>query len=559
MLIKNYWHRYIVWIGLIIALLPLLIIIHLQYRSLCELEQTSTNSYKMAVKTYLKSVVAQLEEDYRINAEKTLNPFVDVFTQENNLDNKALSVKHWPGAKQIFIVSFDEEGAPLTHFYNSSTQLIKLQSDSREKRAVNTACTLSNLRLRLGSTAPTPTTPLRSNTLTINELDPENRLILKPITDSSGSIIGMAGLIVDVNHFKTRLEQAIKESLPTVFPEDNKEMIITVKDSNNHLLMSSCSNLSFAKCSKDEVEVQLPFIFTDWILGYQRVNMTIEELAHKNFVLNFTVSILMALILLIGIAITLHTIAREIKLSQMKTDFVSNVSHELRTPLSSIRVFGEFMRLGWVKDSAKVREYGEYIETESRRLTQLIDNILDFSRISSDRKIYQMDNVNIKDLIQTTLKTFEVLQKQQSFNILLELPENKLPLLQIDANAIAQALVNLIDNAIKYSGEEKNILVQLDVINAYVTIAVIDNGIGIERCEQTKIFDKFYRVSTDCVHDVKGSGLGLSIVKHIIDAHQGKVTIDSTIGKGSKFTIYLPIKKTINFSKESVYVESPNC
>jgi len=121
MLIKNYWHRYIVWIGLIIALLPLLIIIHLQYRSLCELEQTSTNSYKMAVKTYLKSVVAQLEEDYRINAEKTLNPFVDVFTQENNLDNKALSVKHWPGAKQIFIVSFDEEGAPLTHFYNSST------------------------------------------------------------------------------------------------------------------------------------------------------------------------------------------------------------------------------------------------------------------------------------------------------------------------------------------------------------------------------------------------------------------------------------------------------
>ena len=149
MLIKNYWHRYIVWIGLVAALVPLLIIMHLQYRSLRELEQASASSYKMAVKTYLKSVAAQLEEHYRTNAQQELAPFVNIFAQQKDLSNKSLEIKHWAGAKQVFIVSFNEEGAPLTYFYNSITQLIELQSDTREKRAVNAACTLWSLHLRL--------------------------------------------------------------------------------------------------------------------------------------------------------------------------------------------------------------------------------------------------------------------------------------------------------------------------------------------------------------------------------------------------------------------------
>ncbi|MBI4853255.1 MAG: GHKL domain-containing protein [Acidobacteria bacterium] len=556
MAIKNYWQQYIVWIGLVIALVPLLIIMKLQYRSLCELEQTSTVSYRMAAKTYLKSVVAELEQDYRLQAEQLLNSLAKEVTQQQYSDIKTSEIKLWDGAKQIFFVSFNEQGDSSTYFYNPTTKLLELRFDSKEKRAVNAACTLWGLSKR----STLQSSNLSSQLLTVNELDPENRLILKPIFDNGNNTVGIVGLIINSENFKKRLAQAIKESLPMVFPEDNKKMVITVRDGSKNLIMSSCSKNLLPR-QNDEVEVTLPFIFTDWILGYQNYDITLEELAHSNFRINLTLSILMAIVLLSGIAITLHTIAKEKKLSQMKTDFVSNVSHELRTPLSSIRVFGEFMRLGWVKDSAKVREYGEYIEAESRRLTQLIDNILDFSRISSGHKTYQMEPTDITNLIQTTLKVFEVQQKQQGFNITLETPDKKIPLLQIDENALVQALINLVDNAIKYSNEDKNISVKLTLEKEYVSISISDRGVGIAKDEQAKIFEKFYRVNTRCshIHDIKGSGLGLSIVKHVVDAHCGKVTLESTLGKGSSFTIYLPLKNSVVFTNEEAYEKSSYC
>jgi signal transduction histidine kinase len=228
------------------------------------------------------------------------------------------------------------------------------------------------------------------------------------------------------------------------------------------------------------------------------------------------------------------------KLSQMKADFVSNVSHELRTPLASIRVFGEFLKLGRVKEPEKIREYGEYIETESRRLTQLINNILDFSKIESGRKTYQFERADVAEVISETLRTFAVQLSQNGFNIVFDAPRRPLPPAVIDANAISQAFMNLLDNAVKYSGDSKEITVSLGKRDEYITISVTDHGIGVSRDEREKIFEKFYRVSTGLVHDVKGSGLGLSIVKHIVDAHRGLVTLNSKPGVGSTFTIYLP-------------------
>ncbi|MEW6734141.1 MAG: ATP-binding protein, partial [Acidobacteriota bacterium] len=188
------------------------------------------------------------------------------------------------------------------------------------------------------------------------------------------------------------------------------------------------------------------------------------------------------------------------------------------------------------------------IEAESRRLTQLINNILDFSRIGSGRKTFNFEKANIVELIKESLKTFEIIQKQRGFTITLEMPEEALPAISIDSDTIVQAFMNLIDNAIKYSGSCKEIRVRLGCQDQYITISVIDYGIGIPRNDHTKIFEKFYRVSTGLVHDVKGSGLGLSIVKHIVEAHKGKVTVTSTPGKGSTFTIHLPIADNLNTS-----------
>ena len=247
----------------------------------------------------------------------------------------------------------------------------------------------------------------------------------------------------------------------------------------------------------------------------------------------------MTLFLIGGVALALRTAARAMRLSQMKADFVSNVSHELRTPLASIRVFGEFLKLGRVKDETKMREYGEYIETESRRLTQLINNILDFSRIESGQKSYHFYPADIRELLADTLKVFEVRLKQDEFSIQLEAATN-LPRVAVDADALTQALVNLLDNAVKYSGAAREIKVKLEHAGEWVTIGVCDNGIGIPEEDQDKVFERFHRVSTGLVHDVKGSGLGLAIVKHIIEAHGGKITLVSWPGGGSTFTIHLP-------------------
>ena len=255
--------------------------------------------------------------------------------------------------------------------------------------------------------------------------------------------------------------------------------------------------------------------------------------------MNLSIGAVMTLFLIGGIALTLRTAARAMKLSQMKSDFVSNVSHELRTPLASIRVFGEFLKLGRVKDAAKMREYGEYIETESRRLTQLINNILDFSRIESGQKRYHFYATDLRELVADTLKVFEVRLKQDDFTIHFEAAAS-LPRAACDADAMTQALVNLLDNAVKYSGAARDITIRLDGEGAWVTIAVSDQSVGIPEEDQEKVFERFHRVSTGLVHDVKGSGLGLAIVKHIAEAHGGKVTIESRPGRGSTFTIYLP-------------------
>jgi signal transduction histidine kinase len=255
-----------------------------------------------------------------------------------------------------------------------------------------------------------------------------------------------------------------------------------------------------------------------------------------------TLSAALAVVLLAGIALTLRTAMREMKLSAMKNEFVSNVSHELRTPLSSIRVFGEFLRRGRVDDPDKVREYGTYIESESRRLTQLINNILDFSRIESGRRVYNFEPADIEEILAGTLASFSVRLRDKGFDISYQGPDEPLPEIEVDANAIDRAVANLLDNAVKYSDGDRRIEVALASDGGELSISVSDHGIGIPRDELERIFERFHRVSTGLVHDVKGTGLGLSLVRHIADAHGGRVTVESELGRGSTFTIHLPLR-----------------
>ncbi len=245
-------------------------------------------------------------------------------------------------------------------------------------------------------------------------------------------------------------------------------------------------------------------------------------------------------VIVAGCVLTWRLMRRETEMARLKSDFVANVSHDLRTPLSVIRMFGETLELDRVPDEARRREYYRVITRESERLSRLIDNVLDFSRIESGRRRYERTPTAVEPLVRETLEAFAYPLEQGKFKVELTVAPD-LPDVPMDADAIGQALANLIDNAIKYSGDDRVLVVDARRESGRLALAVTDRGIGIPPAEQARVFEKFYRVGRSETQGRRGSGVGLALVRHIADAHGGEVTVRSAPGEGSRFTIWLPL------------------
>lgn len=295
--------------------------------------------------------------------------------------------------------------------------------------------------------------------------------------------------------------------------------------------------------SKPEVSKKLDEVFPGLSLGIKFQGTTVyaisQSLVHRSFLMLGVLSLMMVA----GLYLAYRNVSREIALARLKSDFVSNVSHELRTPLALIRLYAETLELGRIKTTEKMEEYYRIIRKESERLTALINNILDFSRIEAGRKEYDFRMTDVAELVRNTLDSYRYQIQQQGFTFE-ESIEPGIPQVRIDREAIARALVNLINNALKYSAENKFLRVRLYKAGYFLKLEVADRGIGITRQEQSKIFEKFYRAGDALVHSTRGSGLGLSLVRHITEAHGGDVEVESTPGKGSKFTLALPLAET---------------
>jgi signal transduction histidine kinase len=353
----------------------------------------------------------------------------------------------------------------------------------------------------------------------------------------------LAGFIYDTDYLKNKFfPSALNEVMPDQAETDSMHpqiamMVRTVKD--DFPLAAS------THWDGGAAEVERPFqdIFSGLILGIKLRGTTIANVSAHLFRNHFLILGALSLLMGAGMILTYRSVARELALAKLKSDFVSNVSHELRTPLALIRLYAETLELGRISSTGKQQEYYEIIRKESERLTSLINNILDFSRIESGKKEYNFRETDVADLIRSTLESYRFEIEQSGFQFEQKI-DNDVPPMLVDREAIARSLLNLVNNALKYSLTDKYLGVNLYRRNDAVNLEVIDHGIGIPAKEQPKIFDKFYRVGDPLVHNTKGSGLGLSLVCHIVQAHGGEVVVESAPGQGSKFTISLPMQNS---------------
>ncbi len=262
----------------------------------------------------------------------------------------------------------------------------------------------------------------------------------------------------------------------------------------------------------------------------------------RNRVLYIVLLVMFYATLAVGVVFTAQALYREAKLSRLKTDFVSLVSHELRTPLTSIRMFIEMLSLGRVKDPAQTQEVLGMLAQETERLSSMIERVLDWGRIESGRKTYAPDVVGVDELVDVATTAFRTQLLGAQVDLHVDVPAG-LPRVRADRESIAGALLNLLQNAFKYTGADKRITVRAWPEKKGVVLEVGDNGMGISARDRKKIFDRFYRVDNLLTRRTEGSGLGLAIAKRIVDAHGGKITVKSEPGQGSQFRIQLPQAK----------------
>jgi signal transduction histidine kinase len=585
--------RTALWIGTAAVVVPLVVLLVFQYRWLVSLQRATAIAQDRTLSNYLEAVNNEVHYHYARLGERALNLPLALF-EGKTLDADAalryLNQRKVQGVQWIFLVRHEDAGdergigsawAPPRAAGLDFATAMKADGggaaiESRDAGSVagvvfyDPSCSCWGeppaYQVRAVHVAAAPWvmlaqqgTMLESAGLHVDERDPRARMIMNPILDGGRRVAGIAGMILDPDHFREQvLPDAIEKSLPHFFKDTAlTHYVVHVADGGGEVKYSTDSPDPNDDTGMPHVEGSpaatkpFDFVFRDWGVAVQSHGPTAEEIARQHFLLNVGLSAMLGIVLVGGTVYTLRTASRELRLSQLKSDFISNVSHELRTPLASIQAFGELLRRGRVTDAEKAAQYGGYIETESRRLGQLINHVLDFSRLESGAAPLHFERADLAALVEEALTPFQLRARESGFRLSYENRAAEPIVVDADRAALRQAVGNLLDNAAKYSGDSRELEVWLDRAGDRARIAVEDHGIGIPADEQQKIFERFHRVGGSLVHDVRGTGLGLSIVQQIVAAHRGEVTVSSAPGKGSRFVVSLPIAGVLPASAQS--------
>jgi signal transduction histidine kinase len=519
------------------VLLPLLVLTYLQYRSLTELQNKTKGAFKDNLRQGLTYVEQQMKQRLADIAAQTLAPVASEYSPKTaeDFEKYFAGVKHsHPEIEEIFVFgySFGEQQKPMTFGYIYSDKFVET---AQPRFTAEQSDILVNFnRARMGQSF------LDGNRkyLFVTSMR-KGAYLFYPLEElPSGRQIAFAGVLLNESFVRDDLLVGSITKVSNIYHGNAavaSALTITISDENSGVLFSNApaQNGYFLESSMDRP-------FSNWKVRVGLKNTNIDELARNSFLHSAGATVLVLLFLLIGMALTIRATDREARLAQAKSNFVSNVSHELKTPLSLLSLFSEILELGRVNSEEKKTEYYRIIRHESLRLNKMIDNILDFSKIEAGRKAYVFAAGDMAEVIEHVLSSYRYQIINSGFDVQTNIQPDLPPVL-IDRDAMEQAISNLLDNAIKYSRDVKQLSITTERRGSDLSIEIADRGIGIPRAEQAKIFEKFYRVGNGLVHDVKGSGLGLSLVKHIVEAHNGTISVESEVGKGSRFTILLPL------------------
>ncbi|MGH7600469.1 MAG: sensor histidine kinase, partial [bacterium] len=319
----------------------------------------------------------------------------------------------------------------------------------------------------------------------------------------------LGGLLVSSENF---VQQVLRHKIAEF---ESKNFLLAVKQAGTNRIIFATQDLANVVFEEEEPLWVLP----DVKLAIKLAGLSTAEIARSRTQRTLFLMLGIDIVILAAVILLLRNILRETELARLKSDFVDNVSHDLRTPLGLIRMFAETLEMGRLTSEEKRQEYYRTLAREAARLTRMVNNLLDFSRIEAGRKAYEPKSVELPMLIKDALDSYRFHLQQRGF-VLAEQLDGEVPPISADAEAVAQAFLNLLDNAVKYSAEEKHITVGLRREGEWTVIEVKDRGLGIEPKHLDKIFGKFYRVET-VGHETRGAGIGLALVQHIMQAHHG--------------------------------------
>ncbi|MEE9190441.1 MAG: HAMP domain-containing sensor histidine kinase, partial [Candidatus Neomarinimicrobiota bacterium] len=333
---------------------------------------------------------------------------------------------------------------------------------------------------------------------------------------------------------------------------NQEKLLLDIVDGNWRSEFEFDYNIYFKNSEPYPSELEGRQISYSKIFSFPSSENIIVELSDPNvitaYVLRTTWIYGIALVLLsgaivLGVFLVIKDFTRERHMSQMRSDFVSSVTHELKTPLTSIHMFAESILMNRVKNAKDRREYLQIIMNETARLKRLINNVLDFSKLEEGKIQLHLRELDLSKLVESAVKDLDywIREKNSKINKHIE----KGIYANVDEDALIQAIINLLSNAIRYSGDKQEIWLRMSQNEEFILIEVEDQGVGISKDQQKKIFEKFYRIDKGDKPGVTGTGLGLTVTKEIVEAHGGTITVKSTINRGSTFTIQFNKSKMV--------------